>query len=184
VYGTTASGYAGWFNENVHIAGSCTGCVMAYIGLNVGDSPLETGDLVAINSESEPLAGASVPLLRVEQASASNAGALVGVVHSRGRLAGRQGVPGQEIDNLVHAAGPAAPGDYLFIAVQGLVQVKASAKGGTIHAGEALALDGSLPCLASRVLERGPGLHVGRAMESLERGSAPIWVMLDLEVTP
>jgi hypothetical protein len=180
VYGTATSGYAGWFNGNVSITGTCTGCVMAYTGLNAGGSALETGDLVAISGVSEPLAGARVPLLRVEAASPSNARALVGVVYSRGQLAGTQGGPGEEIDNVVYAEGPVAPGDFLFIAVQGLVQVRADAGAGAIRAGDTLALAVATAGHAGRVPEESQGWPIGRAMESLEQGTGLIWVMMDL----
>jgi hypothetical protein len=181
VYGKSASGFAGYFYGDVRVIGSCVGCVMAYIGLNDGPDALEVGDLVAVSGVSDPLAGATAPLLRVQRASADNAGALVGVVQSRGRLAGTQGDPGQEIDNVVAAEGPAAPGDYVFVAVQGLVQVKVEAEGGAIQAGETLVLAGSPGGHAARVLEGNKRLHVGRAMEGLERGAGLIWVMVDLQ---
>jgi hypothetical protein len=184
VYGTAASGYAGWFDGSIYVGGSCVNCVMAFVGLNTDSSPLETGDLVAVSGVSEPLAGASVPLLRVQRASAVNADALVGVVHGRGRLAGVQGEPGQEIDNVVYAEGPAAPGDYLFIAVQGLVQVRADAEAGTIRAGDPLALAASPAGHATRLFDASQSLHIGRAMEGLDEDNGLIWVMLDLEAGP
>jgi hypothetical protein len=178
VFGTSASGYAGWFDGSVYVAGSCVNCVMAFVGLNSDSSPLESGDLVAIRGVSEPLAGANVPLLRVERATANNAGALVGVVHSRGYLAGTQGGPGEEIDNVVYAKGAAAPGDFLFIAVQGLVKVKADAGAGAIQAGETLALDRTAAGRAARAPDSSGGQQIGRAMEDLAEGRGLIWVMV------
>ena len=181
VYGRSESGHAGVFSGSLWVTGSCIGCVLTYAGLNDSSGALETGDLVALSGVSDPLAGTAVPLLRVQRADARNANTLVGVVQSRGRAAGSQGVPGHEMDNIVPADGPAAPGDYVFIAVQGLVQVKANAEGGAVEVGETLTLTRSLAGHAGRVLERGTGLQIGRAMEGLEEGRGLIWVMLDLE---
>jgi hypothetical protein len=177
LYATSASGHAGVFSGNIWVTGSCIGCVAAYVGLNDGPDALETGDLVAISGVGDPLAGASVPLLQVQRAGANNAGALVGVVQSRARLAGSQGAPGQEIDNVVAAQGPAAPGDHVFIAVQGLVQVKANAESGSIRAGDTLALAASPAGHAGRLLEASKGPQIGLAMEDLEVGRGLVWVM-------
>jgi hypothetical protein len=182
LYATSATGHAGVFSGNIWVTGSCIGCVAAYVGLNDGPDALETGNLVSINGVGDPLTGASAPLLRVQRAGANNAGALVGVVQSRARLAGSQGAPGQETDNVVADQGPAAPGDLVFIAVQGLVQVRVDATGGTIQAGETLVLAGSPAGQATRMLEGSQGMQIGRAMESLEGGSGLIWVMVDLQV--
>jgi hypothetical protein len=142
---------------------------------------METGDVVAVSGVSQPLAGASVPLVRVQRAGARNAGALFGVVQSRGSMAGTQGDPGQEIASVVRTDGPAGPGDYVFVAVQGLVQVKASAEGGTIDAGDTLALAGSPAGFAGRMLDSGKDQRIGRAMESLDGAPGLIWVLVDLQ---
>ncbi len=57
VYGNAAFGiliqpynadWAGSFTGDVYISGSCTGCLLATMGVNVGDQPLRRGDIVAI----------------------------------------------------------------------------------------------------------------------------------------
>ena len=106
---------------------------------------------------------------------------MVGVVRSRARLAGRQNSSGRAIDNVVRAEGPAAPGDHLFIVVQGMVQVKADAGNGTIQAGDDLVAAGTLASHAGRVSENNESRRIGRAMENLDQGVGLIWVMVDLQ---
>jgi hypothetical protein len=175
IYGKTTSGYAGYFSGNIYVTGSCTGCALAYIGLNAGDAPLETGDLVAVSGVSSPLQGAAMPVLNVRRADARSSSAVLGVVGSKAQSVGLQSDGEQEVDNVVPAEGPAAPGDYLFIVVQGLAQVKADAMGGAIRAGDALTAAGPVAG------PTGPELQVGRAMENLEGASGLIWVMVDLQ---
>jgi hypothetical protein len=181
VYGKTQSGYAGYFSGDIRVTGSCTGCVLTYLGVNDGSVSLEPGDLVAVSGISEPLAGGSTPMLRVRRAGTSNGEALVGVVQSRGQVVGTQGTPGEEIENLVRGEGPAAHGDYLFITVQGLTQVKVSANAGDIQPGYTLTLASSPDGHASLAPLGGNGPQIGRAMESLDGASGLIWVMVDLQ---
>jgi hypothetical protein len=181
VYGKSASGLAGYFSGNIQVTGSCVGCVLAYMGVNDGSGTMEPGDAVAVSGVGQPLGGASVPLIHVQRAGAHNAGALFGVVQSRGSMAGTQGDPGQEIESVVPTDGPAAPGDYVFVAVQGLVQVKVNAEDGAIHVGDTLGLAGSPAGFAGRMLDGGKDLEIGRAMESLDGASGLIWVMVDLQ---
>lgn len=180
VYGKSASGYAGYFDGDIYVAGNCVNCKLAYVGLNDGDEPLMTGDLVAASGVSSPRAGMTTPLLRLRRVDAGNAEAVVGVVQSRAQVAGRQSNGGQEIDNIVPAEGPAAPGDYVFVVVQGLVQVKAHAGDGTIQVGDDLVVAGTPAGHAGQALGNHELLRIGRAMENLTQGVGLIWVMVDL----
>lgn len=167
VYGVSDWGYAGYFSGDILVAGICTGCALAYIGMNDGDERLETGDLVAVSGVSSPLAGMTTPVLRLRRVDATNAGAVVGVVQTRAQLVGRQNSGGRAIDNIVRAEGPAAPGDHLFIVVQGMVQVKVDAGNGAIQAGDDLVVMGTLVSHPDRVSNNKEARRIGRAMENL-----------------
>jgi hypothetical protein len=132
----TATGtYSGYFLDNIYVAGTCVGCTLAYVALNGGETPLETGDLVAVGGLEAPLAGTTAPVLRVRRAGPGDA--VVGVVRSRAQIV-EGGQDGQKQQSAEQAAGPAAPGEYLFLVVQGLAQVKADARGGAIQPGQRL----------------------------------------------
>jgi hypothetical protein len=83
--------------------------------------------------------------------------------------------------------GSVAPGDYLFIVVQGLAQVKVDAAGGAINAGDALvAGDGKFVkaqpvevMVGDTVVLQQPRT-IGQALESLPEGQGLIWVLIDI----
>ncbi len=184
VYGRTGgTGYAGYFDGNVLISGTCTGCALAYIALNDSNQPLEAGDLVAVSGVAGPLKGANVPLLRVQPVSGKNANALIGVVGSRAQHVSTQSDGQREIDNVVRADGPAAPGDYLFIIVSGMTQVKVDAAAGPIQPGDSLTVAASTTGYASLQqadAAASPSVYIGQALEAVPTGKGLIWVMLDI----
>ncbi len=151
-------------NDNLFVGGTCTGCVVAHIVQNSGDSELNVGDLVAVNGIGPALANGSMPTMRVAKANGQNAGAIVGVVketieiemvdkadvtyeavevanpRGEGTITEWQQVVSERqvpIHNTV--ARPAQPGDYVVIVVQGLAQVKAGDLNGSVEAGTQLA---------------------------------------------
>ena len=77
-----------------------------------------------------------------------------------------------------------SPGDVAFIAVRSLTEPKVSAKVSPNRASDTLALAASDPGHAALAPEGSKGLYIGPAMESLERGSGLIWVMVDLRRGP
>ncbi len=185
VYANTTGGtYAGYFMDPIYVNGGCTGCTLVYIARNDGAAPLETGDVVAAAGVDDPLLGSASPLLRV-QLSGQGLG-VVGVVLGRAEVT-RETKDGQAFDSAAQAAGPAAPGDYLFIVVQGIAQVKADASSGAIAAGVRLAAAdraGHARALRSRMLdgmlvvEGAPA--IGAALGPLDAGTGLIPVMVTL----
>lgn len=186
VVAETNGTYSGYFYQDIYVGGSCVGCTLVYVALNDGDGALETGDLVAANGVSEPLAGTTEPVLRVRRAEAGDAGAIVGVVQDRAMLveSDREGRQTQSVDR---AQGPAAPGEYLFVVVQGVAQVKADATEAGIAPGQRLAAaerSGHARALRTRTLE---GMvvtegvtTVGIALAPLETGTGLIPVLVTL----
>jgi hypothetical protein len=75
------------------------------------------------------------------------------------------------------APGRVAPGDHLFIVVQGLVQVRADASSGAIQVGDPV---GPAAAGLARRMSRSaiPDLALGRALESLDEGTGLIWVLI------
>ncbi|MCI0398203.1 MAG: hypothetical protein L0322_25180 [Chloroflexi bacterium] len=173
IWANSTLGYAGYFAGDIFVSGNCTGCLLAYPGVNDSDGPLSVGDLVAVSGVAAPLAGAETPLLRLQPAGSGNAGAIIGVVQSAGRVASssRDGV---QSESVVRADGPAAPGDYRFVVVQGLAQVKVS---GPVAAGDALVAAGAT---AGRATAGDEGVQIGRAVEALVPGSGLVWALVDV----
>lgn len=83
--------------------------------------------------------------------------------------------------------GSVAPGDYLFIVVQGLAQVKADAALSVINAGDML-MSGSQGTVKASLVEITQGdttvfeqsPTIGKALEPLMEGQGLIWVLVDI----
>jgi len=185
VYANTSGGtYSGYFQDNIYVDGSCIGCTLVYLALNGGDEPLEAGDLAAVGGVEAPLAGTSAPVVRVRRAGAGDT--VVGVVQSRTTVATGE-KEGQVLQSAERAAGAAAPGEYLFIVVSGLAQVKVDAGERPIAAGQRLVVAeraGHARALLSRILD---GMQVvegappvGIALAPLESGTGLIPVLVTL----
>jgi len=183
VYAFSAGVYSGYFQQNIYVAGNCTGCVLAYVAQNSGDTSLETGDLVTAVGIAPALSEGSEPVLQVRLADES-AGGVVGVVQGRAQIVSGE-KDGQVSRSADKASGSAQPGDYLFIVAQGPAQVKVDAGAGAITAGQRLAATG-LPGHARglrtvqvegvKVDESAP--VVGVALENLDAGQGLLWVMV------
>jgi len=181
--GTTGT-YAGVFNKMISVSGGCVGCTLVYVALNTGSAPLETGDVTAAVGLANPLAGTEAPVIQVQQASGGDN--VVGVVLGKAVIA-QGGQDGGELASVEQADGPAGPGDYVFIVVQGFAYVKAEATGGAIVAGQRLTASGQAGqarALQTRTLE---GMTVaeaapaiGIALAPLEQGQSLIPVMVTL----
>ena len=185
LYANTSAGtYSGYFMDSIYVDGNCVGCTLVYLALNGGDEPLEAGDLTTAGGVEAPLAGTSAPVLRVRRAGAGDT--VVGVVQSRATIATGD-KEGQTLQSGERAAGAAAPGEYLFIVVSGLAQVKADASEQAIATGQRLAVAGRAGharALRSRILDgmeviEGAPL-VGIALAPLESGTGLIPVLVTL----
>jgi hypothetical protein len=163
--------YAAVFDSPVGIdligGGVCSGCTMAYTARNVGDTPIRAGDFVAVEGV-ELDAEFNVPVMQVRRATAAG-GATVGV--ATGALIR---VPADEVQGVplggYDTAGPtAAAGDYLSVAVQGLVQARAAA-GATLQPGAAVSVDGDGVVAAT-------GAGLARAMSAVDENGL-VWVMV------
>lgn len=179
-----ATNWAGFFTGNVQVTGTCTGCALATMAVNIGGSALQPGDIVALQgSRTNAIAGQ--PLL-MEVTRATAGAQLVGVVYGRGELTEVEKGDGQMATQIVPRAGVAQPGDYVHIVLNGQAQVKASALDATIALGEKLAVadDGAARSLQTRELD---GMRIaesaptiGIALENLASSKdGLIWVLVN-----
>ena len=201
VFGYTAATWGLATNQKVYAGGGCTGCTVAFVGQNGDPDPLRVGDVVAISGIAPPLMGQQTPILQVRRATANGGGAL-GVVQGRAAVTATE-TPvslkaaslGGDSDQTVTvempglAPGNVAPGDYLFVVVQGLVQVRADASVSAIEVGDPLG-PVALPSpsgrgaggeggLAQKLTSVTPSTPVlGRALEPLAKGTGLIWVLV------
>jgi len=194
VYGQTNATWGLATNQKVYAGGGCVGCTVAFVGQNADAGPLEVGDVVSISGIAPPLKGQQTPVLKVRRATAAGGGAL-GVVQARAMVtATKTPVLGGDSDQTTTempglAPGTVAPGDYLFVVVQGLVQVRADASSVAIKVGDPVGPP-ALPSPSGRgVGGEGGTAHkldqvtpaaplLGRALEPLAKGTGLIWVLV------
>jgi hypothetical protein len=180
--------------QKLYAGGGCVGCTTAFVGQNGDDHPLEVGDVVAISGIAPPLKGQPTPILVVRRATAD--GGALGVVQARAVVAVEEmSVSTSDVNKKDTievpglAPGSVAPGDYLFVVVQGLVQVRADASSGAIEVGD-LVGPAALPSPSGRGAGGEGGIvHkldqdtpvtsvLGRALEPLAKGTNLIWVLV------
>lgn len=179
--------YAGVFNNKIYVTGGCVGCTLIYVAQNQGGEALETGDVTAAVGVSAALNSADAPLIQVRRAGGVDAGGVVGVVLGKAVLT-TSSQEGQTLTGAEMASGAAAPGEYVFIVVQGVAYVKADASGGAILAGQRLTASsktaGRARTLQTRTLdgmvvtEAAP--VIGVALAPLAQGQELIPVMVTL----
>jgi|GEM_PF-1699043 len=155
---------------------------------NTGSEPLEAGDVVVFSGIGAPLADGR-QVVQVAKAQAANSTAVAGVVLSRYNAAAVETVEGPDQSDSFRGAftldGPAAPGDYLLIVVQGPAQVKVA---GAVSPGDLLSTAG-LAGYAARAAEVDldgvraaiPGTVLGKALEAVESGERTIYVFVTLK---
>lgn len=184
VRGQTSATWGLATEENLYVGGYCSGCTLAFVARNGDTSPLEVGDVVSVVGIAPPLKGQQAPVLRVRRGAVAG-GSMLGVVQSRatvdtGERLVFQGDAAQveQFEMPGGAAGPAAPGEYLFVVVQGLVQVRTHTSGGAIAAGDPV-VPAATSGLAQKVSAAPPTVPVlGRALEQLAEGTGLIWVLI------
>jgi hypothetical protein len=129
-----ATNYAGYFGGDIHVTGSCSGCLLATFGVNNGPKALQPGDIVSVAGIQAGPAANTEMLLQVQPAAVGQP--LVGVVSGRAELH-TSAEDGTTI--LVSRAGePAEPNDYVSIIIYGPVQLPTSTA--TFAAGDRVTL--------------------------------------------
>ena len=116
--------YGGYFDDPISVNGGCTGCTMSYVARNTSESSLQTGDVVQADGMDASLDGMQQPVIQV--ASADSDDTVLGVVLGRTEM--NMVEPGTDQANpgphYGPVGGPAKPGDYLVVVVQGMAQVR------------------------------------------------------------
>ena len=116
--------YAGYFDGPISVNGGCTGCTMSYVTRNTSDSVLQVGDSVSPDGVEAKLTGMRQPVMQVAPAGTDDQ--VLGVVLGRTEVTmvepgADDAKPGAHYGPV---NGPAAPGDYLVVVVQGMAQVR------------------------------------------------------------
>jgi hypothetical protein len=141
--------------------GTCIGCTLAYVGMNSGEDAIRPGDLVAIAGVKTD-AGTGQPVMLISLAK--NAGdAVVGVAVGGVSAPGSAGPDKNQSTKI-------AGGEYVQIAVTGLVQMRVADQNVTI--GGYL-----LPGPSGAVMTAEKGSSVVRVM-SLPDENGMVWVMV------
>jgi hypothetical protein len=184
VFVDAATNWTGLFDGDINVTGTCTGCLMAVFGVNVGQSPLNPGDVVALEGSRS---GAGLgPSMLMEVGPARSGAALVGVVQGRAELS-KVGDPGGTLrEQLAPRGGSAGPGDFVHIVIHGPMQVRASALGRPVAMGDKLAVNDAGAATSLKTVEiEGVELTesaptIGLALESLEESkNGLIWVLVN-----
>ena len=105
-------------------AGNVLASAYSLVAKVTGTDALTSGDLVAIDSVTEPLPGSTIPMPLVRLADETTYSGVIGVVNSRMVW---DTAPGKEAEGemSMHSAdGPAQPGEYVSLIVYGIAQVK------------------------------------------------------------
>jgi hypothetical protein len=181
LYGEAGTGWAGWFNGNVTITGSCSGCLLAGFGINRGARDLQPGDVVSVQGVEPAAFDNAATLWLVAPAQAGQAA--VGVVAGRAGLrVADEHLPSETGRQLVSRDGAAAPGDYVTVVYSGPMQVRLSA-GSNAAAGARVtpAGDGRVRPLESRVVD---GMVVAEGAPVLglilgDAGDGRAWVLIN-----
>jgi hypothetical protein len=174
MYAKGSSNYfAAVFDSNAGIeligGGSCSGCLLSYNGLNEGSEAIEAGDFVAVlGVEVDP--DLNIPVMRVRKASSSS-DAVVGVATYRMTRAPVGDFHGMTTGGFDPSTGAAEPGEYLSVAVQGLVEANVRANS-ELKIGDYLAMSAEGVSAASVAQPA-----IGRAMSEVSRDGT-VWVML------
>ena len=143
--------------------GGCTGCTLVYVGQNNGDEAVHPGDLVAAGGVKVD-AATSQPVMLVRLASNAS-DPVIGVVVGGASAPGSQTGPDKpEISKIMR-------GEYMQIAVSGLVQARVGSK--TIAIGAHL-----LPGAAGAMAAADASNSVARVMSEPDKNGL-VWVMVN-----
>lgn len=172
LYAWTQNGtYGGYFDDPIFVNGGCTGCSLRYVGRNSSNGTLQPGAAVSSAGVEFGLEGMEGPVMQVVPATPGQP--ILGVVVGRvdvtmvGAAEADGAAPGARFDTM---AGPAAPGDYLVIVVQGPAQVQA-APDASIAAGSLLYMGGN------GVTTAAAGPAIGMALDQVDADGL-VWVLV------
>jgi hypothetical protein len=174
VYGT---GYGLYSEDDLYVAGSCTGCTTAFIARNTSGDTLRVGDVVAASGVGPVLQGHTSPVLQVRRATVGDASVL-GVVYMRGEFYAASGDQPEDDDSVHPVEGDVAPGDYLLVVTSGLAQVRVTPG---LTPGQRLTVGDTAGLATLAGADTQPGLVFGRAMEAQPDENGLLWAMIGVQ---
>ncbi len=116
--------YGGYFDDPISVNGGCTGCTMRYVARNTSEASMNVGDVVQAAGIDAQMAGEQTPVMQVTHAESGDR--VLGVVVGRTEMTMVE-PSADDVQPGAHygpVGGPAKPGDYLVIVVQGMAQVR------------------------------------------------------------
>jgi hypothetical protein len=119
-----ASGEWALFTVDDIEAGNVFANAYSLVAKVAGDTPLTSGDVVAVTGMADPIPGGTNSLPLVRLADPENFSGVIGVVNSSMVW---EVAPGKEAEGemSMHSTdGPAQPGDYVSLTIYGIAQVK------------------------------------------------------------
>ena len=169
IYGFTtgADQYGAYFGDPIFVNGGCTGCSTSYVAVNTSTEILEKGDLIKPVGVALAKSGQQQPVMQVSRATSSED--VLGVVVRSLNAVIVEEDDDRDVQPGVHygpKSGPAQPGDYMVVLVQGMAQIKAP----------------NAPDLApgNRVYMESGGASVGRALSNVGPDGL-MWVLFGLD---
>lgn len=142
----------------ISVSAGCTGCVMAFIGQNVGGAPIQAGDFVTIEGVVEdPDFG--TPVMQVRKATGTG-DVVIGIMSGAMVRSAEDGFNG--------AGETAASGSYLTVATAGLVKARAAST--DLQPGASL-------MVGANGAEATGGAGFARAISTVD-AEGMVWVML------
>ncbi|MFN2233039.1 MAG: hypothetical protein ACK2U1_02335 [Anaerolineales bacterium] len=183
----TDHNYGFYTSDNIYSLNYHSSGALMQVVQNDGQTPLETGDVVAFSGIGAPLEEGSPPVIQVMSVDSANSTAVAGVVYSRYNIE-KLRAGSEEYITEVTPEGAAGPGEYLLMVVQGPAQVKANAISGSLQPGDLLSSAGQTgyAAKAPRATIDGvesaiPGTVLGKALEPLQAGQALIYIFVTLQ---
>jgi hypothetical protein len=184
VWGQTGADWGFYTGQKVWAVGGFVGPSQAYIAQSEDSQPLEVGDVVLISGIAAPLAGGQTPVLTVRRARTGEDG-LLSVVQTRAVVDTAQalvpsadGLEQEEIEIAGSAPGRIARGDYLFVVVQGLAQVRVDASTRAIQVGDPIGPTAGSGAARKVDMSVAPAPVLGHALEALPDGTGLVWVLI------
>jgi len=160
----TASWYGAQIDGGLMVTnGSCVGCTLIYVGQNNGDDAIRPGDLVAIAGVTTD-AATSQPMMLVRLAQSAS-DPVIGVVVGGASAPGSQTGPDKTQSSTIMR------GEYMQIAVSGLVQARVANK--SVAVGDRLS-----PGAAGAIATADVSNSVARVMSEPDENGL-VWVLVD-----
>ncbi len=157
------------FDGGINVIGGCFGCSPSYMAQNNGSETIQPGDFVAIQNVTLDT-DLNTPIMQVSKAGNATDVILGVAIGAAGRTSGEES-NGWRNDGFDSVGGPAASGQYVAVAVQGLVQANVG-QATTLKLGDWLTLENGLA-----VAQAAEAPKVARLMSTVDENGLA-WILL------